>query len=50
MRRTTKEEEERSPPRSLFDCDGDERGDTTRQAADGGEERAKEDSSGPWRR
>ena len=45
-----KAEEERSPPQSLFDRDGDERGGTTRQAANGGEERAKEDSGGPWRR
>ena len=43
-------EEERSPPRLFFDRDGDERGDTTRHAADGGEERTKEDSGGPWRR
>jgi hypothetical protein len=50
MRRMTKAEEERSPPRSLFDRNGDERGDTTRQAADGGEERVKEDSGGPRRR
>jgi hypothetical protein len=40
----TKEEEEQSPPRTLLDRDGDERGDRTRQAADGGEERAKDDS------
>ena len=37
-------EEERSPSRLLFDSDGNERGDTTRRAADGGEERAKDDS------
>ena len=43
-------EEERSSPRLLFDRDGNVRGNTSRQAADGGEERAKEDNGGPWRR
>ena len=50
MRRMTKAEEEQSRPQSLFDRDGAERGGTTQQAADGGEETAKEDSGGPWRR
>ena len=44
----TKEEEERSPPRSLFDHNGNECGDTTWWTED--RIVGKEDSGGPWQR
>ena len=43
-------EEEQYPSQSLFKSNGDERGNTTQRAVDGGEERIKKDSSGTWRR
>ena len=45
-----KVEEEQSPPQSLFDSNGNKRSNKTQQAAEGGEERVKEDSGRPWRR
>ena len=38
---------EQSPPRLLFDHDGEESGNRTRQLADRGEERADDDSGKP---
>ena len=43
-------EGEQSPLRLLFVRDGNKHGGTTQRAAAGGEERAKEDNGGPWRR
>ena len=46
----TKEEEEQSPTRSLFNCDVDGRRNTMRQVVVGGEKMAKEDNDGSWKK